>query len=479
MEKRVLAAILLFALPLLSIAGPLEKPPIIHYQHWVVDLCIAIFFIALVLAISEEFTQLRKSKPMLLAAGLIWGIIAWAAGQMGLSQEAEMTVRRNLVQYAELLLIMLVVMTYINALDERKVFQSIQNWLSTRGYTVRRVFWLTGAASFVLSPLLDNLSTALLFGAMIIAIGGKNHQFVGLGCLNVLIASNAGGVFSPFGDISTLMVWQQQIEATNGPVDFWSFFHLLPSALVGYLIPATAMSFALPDKKIQVPHKYVFMRRGALHIFLLFIATLFTAVTFQNLLGLPGVIGMMTGLSYLQIYGFYLKRTYRNPEAYNNGEEQLGLPVPVDGKQPFDIFLGVARAEWDTLLFLYGSLMAAGGLGYLGYMTLASEFLYTNLGTTSANVSAGLFSAIVENIPAMSVVLNMAPSMSVGQWLLVTLSVGISGNLLSIGSAAGIAFMSQAKGAYTFFSHLKWLPFLLLGYIAAVELHLQLNSALF
>jgi Na+/H+ antiporter NhaD/arsenite permease-like protein len=88
-------------------------------------------------------------------------------------------------------------------------------------------------------------------------------------------------------------------------------------------------------------------------------------------------------------------------------------------------------------------------------------------------------SAVLENIPTMSAVLEMAPEMSKGQWLLVTLTAGIGGSLFSIGSAAGVALMGHAKGKYTFFSHLRWTPAIMLGFFISIQTHLWLNSSLF
>ena len=86
---------------------------------------------------------------------------------------------------------------------------------------------------------------------------------------------------------------------------------------------------------------------------------------------------------------------------------------------------------------------------------------------------------MVDNIPVMFAVLTMMPDMSVGQWLLVTLTAGVGGSLLSIGSAAGVALMGQAHGVYTFFGHLKWTPVIALGYLASIVVHMQLNQYLF
>ena len=122
---------------------------------------------------------------------------------------------------------------------------------------------------------------------------------------------------------------------------------------------------------------------------------------------------------------------------------------------------------------------ASAGFGHIGYMALASQVLYSQWGPTFANISIGILSAIVDNIPIMFAVLTMHPDISEGQWLLVTLTAGVGGSLLSIGSAAGVALMGQAKGKYTFFSHLKWTPAIALGYGASILVHMWINARTF
>ena len=123
--------------------------------------------------------------------------------------------------------------------------------------------------------------------------------------------------------------------------------------------------------------------------------------------------------------------------------------------------------------------LCVGGLGALGYLNLASHLMYDQLGASWANIIVGLLSAIVDNIPVMFAVLSMAPDMDVNQWLLVTLTAGVGGSLLSIGSAAGVALMGQARGIYTFFSHLKWTWAIFLGYVASIATHFWLSGMSF
>jgi len=431
---------------------------------------IFVFVLAYALVMAEEFTHLRKSKPVIIAAGVIWGVIAWAYQQYPeLKSVPEAALRRNLLEYAELMLFLLVAMTYINAMQERNVFEALRSRLVSAGFGFRALFWITGILAFFISPIADNLTTALLMCAVVLAVGGSNTRFISLACINIVVAANAGGAFSPFGDITTLMVWQK------GLVRFEEFLALFAPSVVNYLVPAAIMHFAVPDEKPAVIQQHTVTKRGAKRIIVLFIFTIITAVCFHNFLHLPPVIGMLTGLGYLKMFGYYLKRTHilelnqkRDPNA-----SEVGDVVP------FDVFQSVARAEWDTLLFFYGVVMCVGGLGFIGYLALASEVMYMQWGATYANIAVGVLSAIVDNIPVMFAVLTMLPDMSQGQWLLVTLTAGVGGSMLSIGSAAGVALMGQARGQYTFFGHLKWTPVIALGYAASIATHFWVNDALF
>jgi Na+/H+ antiporter NhaD/arsenite permease-like protein len=148
------------------------------------------------------------------------------------------------------------------------------------------------------------------------------------------------------------------------------------------------------------------------------------------------------------------------------------------GKAHFDLMKKIARAEWDTLLFFYGVILCVGGLSQFGYLAILSKYAYSGLGATIANTFVGVLSAIVDNIPVMFAVLTMNPEMSLGQWLLATLTAGVGGSMLAIGSAAGVALMGTARGIYTFGAHLKWTPVILLGCAASITCHLLLNAHL-
>ncbi len=431
-------------------------------------IAVLLFVSAYTLVILEEQLHLRKSKPVLLAAGIIWILVALTFSGLGDHQAAEIAIRHNLLEYGELFLFLLVAMTYINAMDERNVFQALRSWLVAQGFSLRTVFWVTGFLAFIISPVADNLTTALLMGAVAMAVGGSDKKFVAIACINIVIAANAGGAFSPFGDITTLMVWQK------GVVRFNEFFHIFFPSLINWLVPAIIMNFTISKKTPKPSKDHYVMKLGARRIMFLFLATITTAVSFHNFLHLPPAAGMMLGLGYLGFFSYYLKKKeHRN---YDIDDNPLAHQTYHSKPEPFDLFRKVARAEWDTLIFFYGVILCVGGLAQFGYLAAISKFLYLGLGATTANVAVGVLSAIVDNIPVMYAVLTMQPDMSHGQWLLVTLTAGVGGSLLSIGSAAGVALMGSARGVYTFNAHLKWTPVIALGYAASILCHLFINA---
>jgi Na+/H+ antiporter NhaD/arsenite permease-like protein len=353
------------------------------------------------------------------------------------------------------MLFLLVAMTYINTMAERNVFEALRSWLIRKQFGYRKLFWITGVITFFLSSVADNLTAALLIGAVVTAVGANNAKFVAIGFVNLVVAANAGGAFCPFGDITTLMVWQA------GYAEFFDFFHLFIPSVVNYIIPAFFMSLAVPDEAPEATNEEaVMLKPGAITVCVLFLMTIATAVSFKQFLHLPPFMGMMAGLAVLMLFSYKIKM---NEKAQNHEE-------------PFDIFEKVREAEWDTLLFFFGVVFAVGGLGYIGYLELLSGAMYDTLGNTTANILVGIVSAIVDNIPVVFAVLNMGLDMDLYQWLLVTLTAGVGGSMLSIGSAAGVALMGQSNHKYTFFSHLKWTPVIAAGYAASIVVHYLING---
>ncbi len=452
LRKLILVLLLLLTTPVQAY-GPM--PDVMHRVTSLPGLiCLGVFLFTYVAVIFEERLLLRKSKPMLVSASIIWAIIAISARKYDVDpQIVEKAFMHDLEEWASLGLFLLVAMTYINALSERGVFDSLRSWLERNRFSYRKMFWVTGIIGFFLSAIADNLTSALILAAVIVAVGGEHRNFVALACTNLVVACNAGGAFSPFGDITTLMVWQ------SGNVRFFEFFALFLPSVVSYLIPALIMTPFIPRGLPRVVLHESRLKRGSLVMCVLFVITLAMAVSAEQFLHLPSFAGMIAGMALLMMYSYYLNITARNEED-----------------RRFDIFNKLAQVEWDTLFFFYGVMFGVGGLSFIGYLDVLSTAMYTDLGPTVSNVLVGLGSAVFDNIPIMFAVLSMNPDMGHFQWLLVTLTAGVGGSALAVGSAAGVGVLGVARGQYTFLSHLKWAPVILLGYAGAVITHFMVNG---
>ncbi|MDD7986290.1 sodium:proton antiporter NhaD [Lentisphaera marina] len=474
-------------------------------------LALAVFVLSYACVIFEEMLHMKKSKPVMLAAGLIWiivGMIIYTKtddtpikkeavehvqlidsnnteqsqsapsvideesknldevnvdghGEEVIKTEREeafhhynLEIKHLLIEFAELFFFLFVAMTFILTMEERGVFRVLRAYLVGKGYSFRQLFWITGIISFFLSPIADNLTTALIMGTVVSRMADGNKKFLIPAFVNIVVASNSGGAFSPFGDITTLMVWQA------GKVTFFEFFALFFPAVVNFIIPAAILYFFVPNEKPHPLKEEVKVYYGAKTVSLLFLVTVALSVTLHNLFHMPPFLGMMTGMSFLLIYNY--TQIVRNREKHN-------------GQPEINVFKYIEKTEFDTLFFFFGVIFCIGGLAYIGYIDKLASVMYAAEDKTMANVIAGLLSAVIDNIPMMFGVLKMDPTMSHYQWLMITLTAGVGGSVLALGSAAGVGLMGVARGEYTFMAHLKYSWVILIGYVAAVYSHYLIN----
>lgn len=444
-------------------------------HHIVGYLSILITVSAYVAAMSEDVIDLRKSKPMVLGSALVWFAICIYYALHGEAKVAAVAFESNLLAYIELLLFILVSMTYLNAMEERGIFDGLRIWLLNKQFSYRQLFWITGFLAFGLSTVVSGLAVGLLMGAVAAAVGKKNPKFIGLACVNIVVAVNAGGTFCPLGGISTLFVWQRNI------LHFREFFALAIPCLINFLVPATVMHFCVPKETPAVSSRAIMLRRGSKRIMFLFALTLIITVWANVYLLLPPAAGMMAGLAMLQFFSYYLTKTVKNQEShFAYAYKFFGVDVPIGNeKQDFDIYKNVSNIEWDTLLFFYGAMMIIGALSFIGYLDAVALFLFGQHSPTEANIIIGLSSAFVDNGTLMFAVLSMHPDLAPGQWLLLTLTLGVGGSLLAIGSAPGVGLLGQIKEGYSFGYHMRWMPIILLGYIASIATHFWINASYF
>ena len=455
MFRLVLLALFLVWMPICSDASGTDVT--LHLTtHPVGLLALGLFALAYVAVILEDRIHIAKSKPVLLAAGIIWGMLSLTSTDKSVVPQA---FNAMFLGYAQIFFFLVVAMTYVTALGERGVFEALRAQLVRWRLGYRALFWLTGLLTFFLSSILDNLTATLVMSAVVLAVGQQSRRFIQLALINLVVAANAGGAWSAFGDVTTLMVWQAH------KADFFDFFQLFVPSLVNWLLPALLMHLALPSGKPDAEARRNAIKPGGIGICVSFALTIAITVIGRQWLGMPAIYGMLSGLALLNLIAARID--------YRQRRYALAQGVAHD---PYSIFHIIANAEWDTLLFFYGVFACVGGLAVLGYLELTSHWLYGRLGFTLANAMMGLLSALVDNIPMMFAVLKMNPPMGLEQWLLMTLTAGVGGSLLSIGSAAGVALMGAARGQYTFMRHLRWSWAIALGYLASMAMHLWLNT---
>ncbi|MCP4523827.1 MAG: sodium:proton antiporter, partial [Candidatus Gracilibacteria bacterium] len=407
---------------------------------WVGYLSLMIFFVSYYFVAREEAYHMNKAKPALLAGTSMFIVIGIYFVLNGLDTNLLHAETKHLIaEISEIFFFLLVAMTFIEVMVNRGVFEVLKRKLILHGYTYKKLFWILGFLAFFISPVADNLTTALILSTVAHSLS-KNPKILVPMAVNIVVASNAGGSWSPFGDITTLMAW------SAGKGEFQEFLFIFPAAFVGWLVTAGIISIFVGEGKPETTNKIlnVNMKPGAKKVIYLGLFTIFISVIIHHYFNIPAMWGMMFGLSLLHLTSYHSKKFHKD----------IG----------FDIYKNIKKTEIDTLLFFFGILSAVGALDFLGYLSYIVKF-YEVVGFTYGHIIIGFFSALVDNIPVMSAVLKSDLEMGTSGWLMLTLSVGIGGSLISFGSAAGVGVMSKMKGIYTFGSHMRFFPAILLGYL--------------
>ena len=411
---------------------------------WVGIASLAIFIIGYYFIAAEEKYEINKAKPALFIGTFMFTLIGIYFAINGLdTHHLHDELKVLILEIAEIFFFLFVAMTFIETMIERNVFDVLKYKLVSKGYNYKQLFWYTGIIAFFLSPVADNLTTALILSTVLFTIDRTNKEFLVPGAINIVVAANAGGAWSPFGDITTLMAW------TAGKGSFLDFMTLFPASIVGWVITAWLLSKVVPEGKppfSDQTDKVEVLKPGAKVVIWLGVGTIALAVLGHQFFHFPAMWGMMTGLAVLKLYSFKLKKTEN---------------------EHFDVYVNMKHVENDTLLFFFGILSAVGALHFLGFLEYVVK-LYDVIGPIAANIGVGFISAIVDNVPVMSAVLKANPEMGLDQWLLVTLAAGIGGSMISFGSAAGVGVMGRLRGIYTFGSHMRYAWMIVIGYIISM-----------
>ena len=406
-------------------------------------LLLTIFVVGYYFIAAEEKYHINKAKPALFTGTFMFMLLGGYYAVNGLNFAAfDTEIAHLILEIAEIFFFLFVAMTFIEALIERNVFDALKEKLLNAGYNYKQLFWVTGILAFFISPVADNLTTALILSTVLITIERENKAFLVPAAINIVVAANAGGAWSPFGDITTLMAW------SAGKGVFVDFLFLFPASILGWGITGFILSKFVPEghpKKLENAEP-VHIHKGGKVIIFLGVFTIASAVLGKQLMHLPPMWGMLFGLSILQLYAYTLKK-------YHDHD--------------IEIYKSVSKIENDTLLFFFGILAAVGALHFAGFLGHAVK-LYEMFDPTYVNIGVGFLSALIDNVPVMSAVLKASPDIPLAQWMLVTLTAGVGGSMIAFGSAAGVGVMGKLKGIYTFSAHMKYSWAILIGYIVSV-----------
>lgn len=424
---------------------PIELDGIDLSTHPFGWLLLLIFIVGYYFIAMEDNYHIDKSKPALFIGTLMYIMIGGFYAFYGLDFIPFKNEITHLVfEIAQIFFFLYVAMTFVEALIERGVFNALKGKLIVKGYNYTQLFWITGILSFFISPIADNLTTALILSTVLVTIEKKNKAFLIPSAINVVVASNAGGAWSPFGDITTLMAWTAQ----KG--EFSDFIYLFPASFLGWIVTAYLLSRYVPNENPnqsgEKNSENIEILKGGKVVIAIGIATIAISVIAKQVMYLPPMWGMLFGLSVLQLYMYSLKRYH---------------------KQDVNIFKSISKIENNTLLFFFGILAAVGALYFAGFLGYISK-LYDTINPTYVNIGVGFVSAIIDNVPVMSAVLKSNPAIDYSQWMLLTLTVGVGGSLISFGSAAGVGVMGRMRGIYTFTSHMKLSWTVLIGYAVSI-----------
>lgn len=384
---------------------------------------IAILFVVGYAAIALEHPlRINKAAPALLTGMLVWSLLM--VGHVG-THDPLHALNEHLSGIASILFFLLGAMTVVELMDAHAGFQVITDRIT--GTNKRSLLWVIGILTFFLSAALDNMTTAIVMCALLrkmIADREDLWTFSGM----VIIAANAGGAWSPIGDVTTIMLWiDGQVTSANIIAKLF-----LPS-LVCLVLPLLWMSRSMRGS-IQRPnmvpdgHLSNVTKGQQLTVFLIGLFTLLGVPVFKQLTHLPPFMGIMFGLGILWVYTEFI---------HARGIEERGQ---------LQVTSILRRIDHSSILFFLGILAAVAGLETAGHLTMLAGWLDSALGNIYAvNTVIGVLSAVVDNVPLVAAAQGMYPMTTYPPdhsfWELLALCAGTGGSILIIGSAAGVAVM--------------------------------------
>ncbi len=405
---------------------------------------LGIFSVCIAAIVLEAKLHMDKFKPalLMLLGWLVIGLHYFFSGDDAARFASFLKAQEhNEIQVFGLIGFMAFMWMIVEILAERNVFSALNGYLLRRGLGAKGLFWATGALSALLSPFVNNITTAMIFGKSIKQVS-QSRKYTHVALCNIIVASNSGVWF--LGTATSLMV------VLAGKISIVGLMLLAPAGLIGWAASAWILQLVylqeLPDDVIAQAETDSSLKPGARALIAISIVGLIVAVLMNVMLNvkIEFAIGMVLGA--VTLYCWHLKK---------RGED-------------IQMLVQLQKVEWNTLVFFIGIISGVAALNHVGWLTYISK-LYETISPTWVNVILGVISGILDNVPVEAAALMSNPKLTLDQWALNALMVGIGGSLTVIGSAAGIIVMSLDK-SYTFATHLKFLPAILVNFFASLGL---------
>lgn len=439
---------------------------------------VAVFCIGYLLIAVESVTKINKAAIALLMFVFCWTLfmidpgqyISGAVGEMKALAVSEV-MEKHLGSTATTLFFLMGAMTIVELVDQNGGFNFVRDMLKTR--TKRKLLWRIAFMTFILSAVLDNLTTSIVM-VMILRklVEDRKDRLIYAGL--VVIAANSGGAFSPIGDVTTIMLWNKGLVTAAGVI-----MEIFIPSLVSMLVPAYILSLSLNGKlevsdfsqNERVDNHLTEVQRKT--VFFLGVGGLVFVPIFKTITHLPPFVGI---LLILGILWTITEIFYAN----------LALPEETGGMQK-RVTNMLSRIDMGTILFFLGILMAVACLETIGALELLGEGLNTTFNGNHYLVTGiiGVLSSIVDNVPLVAGCMGMYPVAATGDmaidgifWQLLAYCAGVGGSMLIIGSAAGVVVMGLEKISFGWYmKKITWIAFV--GYLAGILIYWAERSIFF
>jgi Na+/H+ antiporter NhaD/arsenite permease-like protein len=429
-------------------------------------LIIAVFIFGYIFIALEHPFKINKAASAILTGVICWTILALYPETFSLTKAGHSIIDESIIHHlgeiSQILFFLLGAMTIVEIIDSHGGFEIITSKIITTNRV--RLLWIIGCVTFLLSSVLDNLTTAIVLATLIKNLFKEQEDIWFYGGI-VVIAANAGGAWSPIGDVTTIMLW------IGGQVSAFGIIKelILPS-IACLLIPLLVLTFSKKNGNIERPNKSEAQEISYFHqnnseskwVLWIGIGGLLFVPVFKTFTHLPPFLGILFSLGVLWVFTEILHKRKSDEERHHLSVASI-----------------IRRVDTPSVLFFLGILLAVASLETAGLLDVLATSLNSSIGNIYIiNILIGLISAIVDNVPLVAGAMGMYPLSTYPQnhtfWELLAYCAGTGGSVLIIGSAAGVAIMGILKINFIWYAKkISWLA--LLGYLGGIIVYYLLN----